>query len=58
MCNTPSVKREERVVARTPPPEWHALSWRPAGSLSLAERWIRAGEAKPSSRPPNLRRSR
>jgi hypothetical protein len=49
---------EPRATADTPPPEWHALSWRPAGSMHLAERWLKAGETQPSQAPPNLRRKR
>ena len=31
--------------------EWSSLAWRPAGSSSLAEKWLRAGEpARPGRR--------
>ena len=53
----PPPKREPRVVADTPPPEWHSLSWRPAGSMSLADRWLKAGATRPVQ-PPNLKRRR
>ena len=32
-------------------PEWLPRVWRPAGSMSLAERWLRSGEpARPAPR--------
>lgn len=47
-----------RTLNEVPAPEWHALSWRPAGSMSLGERWLRAGQARPESLPPKLKRRR
>jgi hypothetical protein len=47
-----------RPLPDTPAPEWHALSWRPAGSASLAERWLRAGDGPKGGVPPKLKRRR
>jgi hypothetical protein len=47
-----------RVLQQAPAPEWHAASWRPAGSMSLSERWLRAGEVRSDQVPPKLKRRR
>lgn len=39
-----------RKPAPQPVEAWFDLAWRPAGSRSLGERWLRAGE--PAPRPP------
>jgi hypothetical protein len=54
----PPPKVEPRVGGSTPPAEWHALSWRPAGSMSLGERWLKAGTARGEAVPPRLKRRR
>ncbi len=54
----PPPKQEPRAVADTPAPEWHSLAWRPSGSMSLAERWLKAGETRAAAQPPSLKRRR
>ena len=36
--------------------QWHALAWRPAGSLSLSENWLKAGTAFPTKPAKTSRR--
>ena len=52
----PPPKQESRPQGPTEAAEWHALSWRPAGALPLAERWLRAGETRQPPAPPHLKR--
>jgi hypothetical protein len=56
----PPPKTTPRIDSPTPAAEWHALSWRPAGSASLADRWLRAGERtrRADEVPPKLKRRR
>jgi hypothetical protein len=54
----PPPKVETRVGGTTPPAEWHSLTWRPAGSMPLGERWLRAGDARGDTVPPKLKRRR
>ena len=54
----PPARKDIRVLPDVEPAEWHALSWRPAGSMSLGDRWLRAGETRGSNVPPALKRRR
>jgi hypothetical protein len=38
--------------------DWHALAWRPAGSMSLAQRWLSAGAPFPPAPATQGRRSK
>lgn len=44
------LKRRERKAELDPALEAFTMSWRPAGSMSLAERWLRAGETEDAPR--------
>lgn len=48
-----SQEQEQQVVPK-PMREAFVSAWRPAGSMSLSERWLRAGETEEA---PALRRS-
>ncbi|MFZ5467826.1 MAG: hypothetical protein ACOZIN_00195 [Myxococcota bacterium] len=50
-----TVPEQQRIPQSRPEPEWVSLVWRPAGSQSLADRWLRAGEVKREKpQPPPL----
>ncbi|MBX5482804.1 MAG: hypothetical protein IRZ16_13335 [Myxococcaceae bacterium] len=44
--------RKDRRADLEPALEAFSFAWRPAGSMSLAERWLRAGESTQDRSPP------
>lgn len=44
--------RRDKKASLEPALEAFSLAWRPAGSMSLSERWLRAGEAETPKRTP------
>lgn len=55
--------RKEKKADLEPALEAFSMAWRPAGSMSLSERWLKAGESdeprrsppRPPAPPPSLK---